>query len=63
MTQDGNNDQYLKVLRSVADCLCNAAAAFKQDCQDLALDRDDLDACSPGREKHPRLSQSEETDE
>jgi len=44
MTQDKDNDQYLGVLQSVADCLDDAAAALKQIGQAPAFDTDDLDA-------------------
>lgn len=44
MTQDKNNDQYLGVFLSVAECLDDSVAALEQVCRDAALDEDDLDA-------------------
>ncbi len=44
MMQDGNNDRYLGILQSVADCLDEATAAFKQVCQDPAFDTEDREA-------------------
>ncbi|MBP2217002.1 hypothetical protein [Arthrobacter sp. CAN_C5] len=44
MMQDNDDDRYRRVLQSVADCLDDAAAAFKRARTNPSFDREDLEA-------------------